>query len=127
VDPAGADRPVRRQSTLGKPKPVTVRWEIADDEAFHAHCVQSGQAQALAELAHSVHVRRSAGLASRTAGTSTASWQGDAVSPVGRTRTFPAPDAPAARLRLAYASLPALGAWLLQRLAPHAGRCSRTR
>jgi hypothetical protein len=29
---------------------------------------------------------------------------GDAVSPVGRTRTFPAPDAPAARLRVAYAS-----------------------
>ncbi len=29
---------------------------------------------------------------------------GDATSTVGRTRTFPAPDAPAARLRIAYAS-----------------------
>jgi alkaline phosphatase D len=29
---------------------------------------------------------------------------GEAVSAVGRTRTFPAPDAPAARLRLAFAS-----------------------
>jgi hypothetical protein len=87
-------------STLGT-APVTVRWEIADDEGF-TRIVQSGQAQALAELAHSVHVEV-AGLASDR-------WYfyrfmaGDAVSPVGRTRTFPAPDAPAARLRVAYAS-----------------------
>jgi len=87
-------------STLGT-APVTVRWEIADDEGF-TRIVQSGQAQALAELAHSVHVEV-AGLASDR-------WYfyrfmaGDAVSPVGRTRTFPTPDAPAARLRVAYAS-----------------------
>src|SRR4051812_19660440 len=40
--------------SLGK-DPVTVRWEIAHDEQF-ARIAQSGQAQALPELAHSVHV-----------------------------------------------------------------------
>ena len=87
-------------STLGA-APVTVRWEIADDEGF-TRIVQSGQAQALAELAHSVHVE--------VAGLAPDHWYfyrfmaGDAVSPMGRTRTFPAPQAPASRLRLAYAS-----------------------
>jgi alkaline phosphatase D len=87
-------------STLGT-APLTVRWEIADDEGF-TRIVQSGQAQALAELAHSVHVE--------VAGLAPDRWYfyrfmaGDAVSPVGRTRTFPAPQAPASRLRLAYAS-----------------------
>ena len=81
--------------------PVTVRWEVADDEGF-TRIVRNGQAQALAELAHSVHVEVP-GLASDR-------WYfyrfmaGDAVSPVGRTRTFPAPGAPASRLRVAYAS-----------------------
>ena len=87
-------------STLGS-QAITVRWEIADDEHF-ARIIRSGQSQALAELAHAVHVEVT-GLASDR-------WvfyrfmAGDAVSPVGRTRTFPAPDAPANRLRLAYAS-----------------------
>jgi len=80
---------------------VTVRWELADDERF-ARILQSGQAQALPQLAHSVHVELQ-GLAPDR-------WYfyrfhaGDATSPVGRTRTFPAPDAMAQRLRLAYAS-----------------------
>ncbi|MBP8308746.1 MAG: alkaline phosphatase D family protein [Burkholderiaceae bacterium] len=87
-------------SRLGN-DPILVRWEIAHDEAFRRP-VQSGQAIASAELAHSVHVEVN-GLAPDR-------WYwyrfmaGDAVSPAGRTRTFPAPDAPAARLRLAYAS-----------------------
>ena len=81
--------------------PVTVRWEVADDEGF-TRIVRNGQAQALVELAHSVHVEVP-GLASDR-------WYfyrfmaGDAVSPVGRTRTFPAPGAIASRLRVAYAS-----------------------
>jgi alkaline phosphatase D len=83
------------------PAPVTVRWEVAEDERF-ARLVQGGQAQALPQLAHSVHVEVQ-GLAPdrwyfyrfHAAG-----W----TSPVGRTRTFPAPDAIASRLRLAYAS-----------------------
>jgi alkaline phosphatase D len=86
--------------SLGKDA-VTVRWEIAHDEQF-ARIAQSGQAQALAELAHSVHVE--------AAGLEPDRWYfyrfmvGDAVSATGRTRTFPAPDAPAQKLRLAYAS-----------------------
>ena len=82
-------------------EPVTLRWEIADDERF-TRIVQSGQAQALAELAHAVHVEAQ-GLAPDR-------WYfyrfmaGPWVSPTGRTRTFPADDAPAQRLRLAYAS-----------------------
>jgi alkaline phosphatase D len=80
---------------------VTVRWEVAHDEGF-SRIASSGQAQALPELAHSVHVEVPALAPDR--------WYfyrfmaGDAVSPVGRTRTFPAPDAIVARLRLAYAS-----------------------
>ncbi|MEJ8839304.1 alkaline phosphatase D family protein [Ramlibacter sp. AN1133] len=80
---------------------VTLRWEIAEDEAF-TRIAQSGQAQALAELAHSAHVEAQ-GLAPDR-------WYfyrfmaGPWASPVGRTRTFPADDAPVQRLRLAYAS-----------------------
>ena len=86
--------------SLGK-EPVTVRWEIAHDEQF-ARIAQSGQAQALGELAHSVHVE--------AAGLEPDRWYfyrfmvGDVVSAIGRTRTFPAPDAPAQKLRLSYAS-----------------------
>lgn len=81
--------------------PATVRWEVAHDEQF-SRLVQSGQTQALPELAHSVHVEVQGLEADR--------WYfyrfvaGEAVSAVGRTRTFPAPDAVVARLRLAYAS-----------------------
>lgn len=81
--------------------PVTVRWEIADDDGFRQG-VHAGQAQALPELAHSVHVE-AGGLAPDR-------WYfyrfmvGGWVSPVGRTRTLPAPDAPVQRLRLGYAS-----------------------
>lgn len=80
---------------------LTVRWEIADDERF-TRIVQAGQAQALPELVHSVHVEAQ-GLAPDR-------WYfyrflvGPWTSPVGRTRTFPAPDMAAQRLRLAYAS-----------------------
>ena len=80
---------------------VTLRWEIADDEGF-TRIVQAGQSQALPELAHSAHVEAQ-GLAPDR-------WYfyrflaGPWTSPVGRTRTFPADDAPVQRLRLAYAS-----------------------
>jgi alkaline phosphatase D len=80
---------------------ITVRWEIANDEAFTRIAAQ-GQSPALAQLAHSVHVE--------APGLEPDRWYfyrfmlGEAVSPVGRTRTLPAPDAPMAMLRLAYAS-----------------------
>ena len=84
-----------------QPAPVAVRWEIAHDDHF-SRIVQTGQAHAVAGLAHSVHVEVQGLEADR--------WYfyrfavGDAVSATGRTRTFPAPDATVGRLRLAYAS-----------------------
>jgi alkaline phosphatase D len=86
--------------SLGE-NPIMVRWELAHDEGF-TKIVQSGQVHALHELAHSVHVELP-GLASDR-------WYfyrfmvGDAVSPLGRTRTLAAPGARVARLRLGYAS-----------------------
>lgn len=82
-------------------QPVAVRWEVAHDEGF-TRIAQAGQAQAVAGLAHSVHVE--------VQGLEPDRWYfyrfmvGDALSATGRTRTFPAPDAVVARLRLAYAS-----------------------
>ena len=78
-----------------------VRWELAEDEAFK-RVVASGKATALPELAHSVHVDVGGLRADR--------WYwyrfmlADAVSPVGRTRTAPAPDSMPAALRFAFAS-----------------------
>ncbi|MFZ2307395.1 MAG: alkaline phosphatase D family protein [Rhodoferax sp.] len=87
-------------SELGS-QAIPVRWEVAHDEQF-SRLVQSGQTLAPPELAHAVHVELN--------GLDSDRWYfyrfraGGAVSAVGRTRTFPAPDAPAARLRLAFAS-----------------------
>ena len=86
-------------------EPITVRWELAHDAAF-TRIAQSGQAQALPALGHSVHVEVG-GLDSARGyfyrfmlGGAGNDW----VSSVGRTRTLPAPDAKPASLRLAYAS-----------------------
>lgn len=81
--------------------PVTVQWEIAHDDRF-ARVAARGDAQAHAELAHAVHVE--------AGGLEPDRWYfyrfriGPWASPVGRTRTLPAPDAAVGRLRLAYAS-----------------------
>ncbi len=81
--------------------PVAVQWELAHDEGF-VRMAQRGQAQALPELAHSVHVELQ--------GLDPDRWYfyrfiaGGVASPVGRTRTFPAPGMQASMLRLAYAS-----------------------
>ncbi|MES2150883.1 MAG: alkaline phosphatase D family protein [Pseudomonadota bacterium] len=83
------------------PIALAVRWEVAEDEGF-TRLAAAGSATALPALAHSVHVDVS--------GLAPARWYwyrfmlGDAVSPVGRTRTAPAPDALPERLRLAVAS-----------------------
>ena len=81
--------------------PVDVTWQLALDPQF-THIAQSGQLKARPELGHSLHAEVS--------GLSPARQYyyrfltGDASSPVGRTRSFPAPNSLAARLRLAYAS-----------------------
>lgn len=80
---------------------IPVRWEIAADEAMR-NIVASGTADADPTWAHSVHVEPH-GLAPER-------WYwyrfraGEALSPVGRTRTAPAPGALAPRLRFSFAS-----------------------
>jgi alkaline phosphatase D len=83
------------------PGSLTVRWELANDEAFRS-IVARGDAIATPQLAHSVHVD--------VDGLQPDRWYwyrfmlGDAVSPVARTRTAPAAESMPARIRLAYAS-----------------------
>jgi alkaline phosphatase D len=83
------------------PVAIAVRWEVAEDRSF-TRIAARGSATALPELAHSVHVDAT-GLAPDR-------WYwyrfmlGDAVSPIGRTRTAPAPGAMPALLKLAVAS-----------------------
>jgi alkaline phosphatase D len=83
------------------PLALTVRWEVAEDEAFRK-VVAKGSATASPELAHSVHVDASGLRPDRSY------WYrfmlGDAVSPVGRTRTAPPRDALPSMLRVAVAS-----------------------
>ncbi len=91
LDPAGGMQPEN----------VDVHWELARDEGF-GQIVASGRVRAVPELGHSVHAEAS-GLAPGT-------WYwyrfraGEAVSPVGRTRTADAADADVRRLKLAVAS-----------------------
>jgi alkaline phosphatase D len=80
---------------------LTLRWEVAHDGAFR-NIAAKGSAVATPELAHSVRVD--------VRGLQPARWYwyrfmlGDAVSPVGRTRTAPAPDSMPDSLKLAVAS-----------------------
>lgn len=83
------------------PAPVPVTWEVGADEAF-ARVLARGEAMALPELAHAIHVE--------VDGLEPGRWYhyrfraGDAVSPTGRTRTAPAPEEAVSRLALAFAS-----------------------
>lgn len=83
------------------PVAVRVRWELARDAGFR-DIVRRGDAQAVPDSAHSVHVELRGLDADRIY------WYrfmtADASSPVGRTRTAPAADADNARLRFAFAS-----------------------
>ncbi|MBF6253255.1 alkaline phosphatase D family protein [Nocardia farcinica] len=81
--------------------PVSVDYEVAHDEQFRS-VVQRGTAVATRELAHSVHPE--------VRGLEPDRWYfyrfraGSVISPVGRTRTAPAPGQAVERLRFAYAS-----------------------
>jgi alkaline phosphatase D len=80
---------------------VPVRWQVAEDENFRT-VVRSDSTFAYPELAHSVHVEVS--------GLQPDRWYyyrfsaGNETSPVGRTRTAPAPGASPQRFRFAFAS-----------------------
>jgi alkaline phosphatase D len=82
------------------PLPVAMRWEVANDEAFRT-IVRRGNSVADPAWAHSVHVE--------VDGLAPDRWYfyrfmaGDFVSPVGRTRTAPPPDA-LGKWRFAFAS-----------------------
>ncbi|QEL15011.1 alkaline phosphatase D family protein [Limnoglobus roseus] len=84
-----------------KPETVAVAWEVAEDDAMKK-VVASGTAVATPQLAHSVRAV--------VAGLKPDRWYwyrfkaGDAVSPVGRTRTLPAADVMPEKLRFAFAS-----------------------
>lgn len=83
------------------PVRVEVRWEVAADEQF-TRPVQQGSVWTANEVGHSVHVD--------VQGLEPARWYwyrflvGEEVSPVGRTRTAPAPQAVLERFRCAVAS-----------------------
>lgn len=80
---------------------VEVHWVVAEDEALR-QVVASGKAIASPQLGHSVHVEVEALEPDR--------WYwyrftaGEAVSPVGRTRTMPATDVMPEKLKFAFAS-----------------------
>ena len=82
-------------------KAIDVVWQIAHDESF-TKIAAKGVALAQPALGHSVHAE--------VTGLESARQYfcrfmvGEAVTVVGRTRTFPKPDATVDRLRLSYAS-----------------------
>src|SRR5688572_18841699 len=80
---------------------IEVGWEVAEDEAFRK-ILRRGKEAAVPQWAHSVHAEVTGLEPARSY--FYRFHAGGAVSPIGRTRTAPAPNAPADRLRLAYAS-----------------------
>lgn len=81
--------------------PTTVDWRVATDDQMR-NVVKKGKATATGELAHSVHVEVNGLQPNREY------WYqfsvGNEESPVGRTRTAPAPGATLDRLKFAFAS-----------------------
>jgi alkaline phosphatase D len=83
------------------PEPTSVRWEIAADPAMNK-ILRSGATSATPELGHSVHVEVT-GLPSNREFFYRFHYA-DATSPIGRSRTAPAPTEKVDRLRFAFAS-----------------------
>jgi alkaline phosphatase D len=83
------------------PEVIPVGWEVARDERM-SQVVAAGTAYAAPDEAHSVHVEVTGLAAGRPY------WYrfsaGDAVSPIGRTRSAPPPAGRPQRLRFAFAS-----------------------
>ncbi|WP_041407325.1 alkaline phosphatase D family protein [Segniliparus rotundus] len=81
--------------------PVTVQWQVASDEKF-AHIVREGSVTATRELAHSAHPEVHGLEPDRVYYYRFKA--GRELSPVGRTRTAPAPGAHRDQVRFAFAS-----------------------
>ena len=80
---------------------VSARWEISEDEGF-SRLVRSGETDATPQLGHSVHAEVEGLLPSRDY---FYRWiAGGEVSPVGRTKTAPTPEAANDRLDFAFVS-----------------------
>ncbi|MBW3640700.1 MAG: alkaline phosphatase D family protein [Actinobacteria bacterium] len=97
-----APRPLAEDGRGGMPdRPVPVEWQVADDEDFR-QVVSEGTELAGPELAHSVHAEVS-GL--RPGAEYFYRFRaGSEISPVGRTKTAPAPGALLDRLAFAFTS-----------------------
>src|SRR5947207_1598022 len=84
-----APRPLEGDGGMAA-RPVEVSWSLAEDEAL-TRGLRTGSAVALPQLAHSVHVEIDGLSPDRVY------WYrfraGDALSPLGRTRTAPLPGA----------------------------------
>ncbi len=84
-----------------KPEILPVQWELSNDETM-ANPLAQGTAHATPQLGHSVHVEAT--------GLAPDHWYwyrfrcGDAISPIGRTRTMPLPSSNPEMLRFAFAS-----------------------
>lgn len=84
-----------------KPEPVAVVWEVAEDEMMKK-VVARGTAIATPQLGHTIHAE--------VGGLQPSRWYfyrftaGDAVSPIGRTRTLPAAESVPEKLKFAFAS-----------------------
>jgi len=83
------------------PVPLTVRWQVAHDEAFK-RVAREGRELATPEGAHAVHAEADGLEPGRTY--FYRFMCGDAVSPVGRTRTAPRAGQGDERLRFAFSS-----------------------
>lgn len=81
--------------------PIAVRWELAEDEGFSIER-RTGVVWARPEHAHSVHAEVTGLPSDRRY--FYRFHAGEATSPLGRTRTAPAPEAGVGRLRIALAS-----------------------
>jgi alkaline phosphatase D len=97
-----APDPLAEDGHGGMPlRPVSVRWEVAEDERFRS-VVRRGSVEAAPELAHSVHPEVHGLAPDREY--FYRFMVGQVVSPVGRTRTAPAAGARVNALRFAFAS-----------------------
>jgi alkaline phosphatase D len=86
---------------IDRKTPVNLKWEVFEEDRQKT-VVARGDAVAIPELAHSLHIEVSGLRPDRWYGYRFIA--GEAVSPSGRTRTLPLPDTEVSRLRIAYAS-----------------------
>lgn len=97
-----APDPFAEDGSSGMPQePFGVRYEVAGDESFR-RIVKRGAVEAIPELGHSVHAEVSGLLPGREYFYRFKA--GPEISPVGRTKTAPAPNAPLDALTFAFAS-----------------------